>query len=153
MNKKMTIEARLKAREDRLNARANMRLENVKEEITYLKNNSAPIIVNEALDKVQKQVPALGKLTNFVSKKFNDSQKKKAAKKIALEQNISRPTSSFSVREDQKENPILSTLKKNVLPMLYTLGGMQLMSYSLKGAGKMARSGVRRLFGLNKKRR
>lgn len=50
-----TTQARLKAREDRLEARANMRLDRVKEKINYLKSNSGKIVIDDAIDNLPLQ--------------------------------------------------------------------------------------------------
>lgn len=49
-----TTQARLKAREDRLEARANMRLDRVKEKINYLKSNSGKMVIDDAIDSLRK---------------------------------------------------------------------------------------------------
>lgn len=152
MSDNMTIEARIKAREDRLEARANMRLENAKEKLNYIKNNSGPIIIDEALEKLGSNSPLLARLTRSVRRNLTAKRKKKASRELTDEQWHTTPTSTFSVRADKKENPVLAVIKNNILPMAYTIGGTQLLSYSLKGAGKMVRSGLSRLIFRRKRR-
>ena len=145
-------QARLKAREDRLEARANMRLNRVKEKINYLKSNSGSIIVDEALDNLSQSSPVMAKVARFVSGIVTKSRNKRVAKELTQEQTLSHPTSSYSTRDGQSQSSLLSTVKSYLLPALYSLGGMQLLSYSLKGSGKILRSGISRLFGWRRKR-
>lgn len=46
-----------------------------------------------------------------------------------------------------------SRLGSVLLPFLYTIGERKLLSYSLKGAGKVLRFALRSLFGVRRKRR
>lgn len=145
-------QARLKAREDRLEARANMRLNRVKEKINYLKSNSGSIIVDEALDNLSQSSPVMAKVARFVSGLVTKSRNKRVAKELTQEQTLSHPTSSYSTRDGESQSSLLSTVKSYLLPTLYSLGGMQLLSYSLKGSGKVLRSGLGRLFRWRRKR-
>lgn len=146
-------QARLKAREDRLEARANMRLDRVKEKVNYLKSNSGKMVIDDAIDNLRKTSPGVGKVASIVSGLINKSRDKKVAKELAAERQGSNPTSSYSTREDQSQNGLLAGLKSYLLPTLYSIGGMKMFSYSLKGTGKILRSGVGRLFGGRRKRR
>lgn len=148
-----TTQARLKAREDRLEARANMRLDRVKEKINYLKSNSGKMVIDDAIDSLRKTSPGVGRIASFINGFINKNREKKVASELAQERLDSNPTSSFSTRDDQNQNGLLSGIKSYLLPTLYSLGGMQLLSYSLKGTGRILRSGVGRLFGRGRKRK
>ena len=152
-NLRTTTQARLKAREDRLEARANMRLDRVKEKINYLKSNSGKMVIDDAIDNLRKTSPGVGKIASFINGFISKNREKKVAKELAQERLDSHPTSSFSTRDDQNQNGLLTGIKSYLLPTLYSLGGMRLLSYSLKGTGKILRSGVGRLFGRRRKRK
>ena len=147
-----TTQARLKAREDRLEARANMRLDRVKEKINYLKSNSGKMVIDDAIDNLRKTSPGVGKIASFINGFISKNREKKVAKELAQERLDINPTSSFSTRDDQNQNGLLTGIKSYLLPTLYSLGGMRLLSYSLKGTGKILRSGVGRLFSRRRKR-
>lgn len=147
-----TTQARLKAREDRLEARANMRLDRVKEKINYLKSNSGKMVIDDAIDNLRKTSPGVGKIASFINGFISKNREKTVAKELAQERLDSNPTSSFSTRDDQNQNGLLTGIKSYLLPTLYSLGGMRLLSYSLKGTGKILRSGVGRLFSRRRKR-
>ena len=97
-------QARLKAREDRLEARANMRLNRVKEKINYLKSNSGSIIVDEALDNLSQSSPVMAKVARFVSGLVTKSRNKRVAKELTQEQTLSHPTSSYSTRDGESQS-------------------------------------------------
>lgn len=150
----MTTQARLKARKDILEARANMRMESVKTNIDYLKSNGFGLMTTEAVGKITDNFPAFGRFTRPIVSLVEKNRRKQTARQLADERMDSNPVSSYSAKDqiDTDASP-LTLIKRRALPLLYTLGGMKMLSYSLRGAGKMARSGLRRLFIRRRKRK
>ncbi len=154
MNKAINTQQRLQERQNLLEQRASMQLDRAKGGLSYLRTDGLKIlgaeVSNKLTNKVADSSPIIGKILSLVG---GNSGNTKSGNTHREPIDIDRPRSSYSTRErrsEDKSSAFLSIISA-LLPSLYTVGGMKLLSSSLKGGGKILRTIVKRI--LFKKRK
>lgn len=137
---------RVRAREAQLEARVDWHMSRVKGNLEYLKTDGIKILGSDVAKEVSASSPFLGKM---ICKLTGVQMPEKKGR--GLLSRITGPRSSYSAREEERDGLNLASLTSGVMPALYTVGGMKILSYSLKGLGKIVRSGTRRVFGCKRK--
>lgn len=151
MNKRETTQLRLAAREQKLQARADWHLEQVKTNMDYLRTDGLRLIGKDVADNVAPQSPVIAKVINYLTGNKKDTPE---PKKGLFGRTIGAPSNYGNRQTTTNANPFsLEGLKATILPTLYTLGSMKLMSYSLKGTRSLAQAGLKRLFGFGRKKK
>lgn len=151
MNTDLTAHERLRRRQAQLDQRAQWHIERAKGNLTYLRTNGPKMIKAELTEKVADSSPVIGKVMNFLGWNKSDRDTNIRERRAIVSQEAGGSNYSESRYVQRGGASRLSRFASAILPSLYTLGGMQLLSTSLKGAGKVVRSGFGRL--LRKKRK
>ncbi len=135
---------RLRMREEKLQARADWHKERIKGNFDYLRSDGARIIGNDVAQNLATKSPILAKTISYITGNNNAHQEiKKGILGI-----FSSPRNSRSNQERINPNTLLTLdgIKTAILPTLYTLAGMKLLSYSIKGTRKLVMGGLKKLF-------
>lgn len=148
MNKQEMTKLRLTAREQRLQARAHWHMDRAKGNLDYLRTNGVRIIGNDVAQNLATTSPLISKAVSYITGNKRRSNNNQEVKKRIIGM-VTGPRASYSTREMPKATDLLTLdgIKAAILPTLYTLGGMKLLSYSLKGTRKLVNGGIKRLFG------
>ena len=152
MSKAIPIyQQRLAARMQRNELRAERAKRNMQDKLQYLRANGKNLVADEAVVQLSANNPFLGKILDKLIggpvSRFNQRAEEEQASNINAKK--SGRTSLFgSFLTDR-----FVRLGSMVLPLLYTVGERRLLSYSLRGAGKLLRFGGRLLFRRRKKRK
>lgn len=138
---------RLREREILLERRAGFHMERIKDTAEYVKTDGVRLIGGDFAESIEDQSPFVARLINAAvgNKPPKSTQPKRRGLLSSLFGRMrvgdSRGSSSFSA------------VGNAVMPFIYSLGELKLLSYSLKGAGKIMRYSFRNLFGRKGRRR
>lgn len=134
---------RLLERERQLEQKADDSIRQLKRKKDFLQENGKDVITDEIVIKVSEKSSFFGKIANKIL--GGGSPKNTTMPK--------RSKRSSGLLQSQGMLSRFSRMGSVLIPMLYTIGEKKLLSYSLKGGGKLIRFTFRNLFGRKRKRR
>lgn len=138
---------RLRAREQMLEMKAQNSLQELKNKEAYFQSNGKEMVTDEIVMGLYSTNPVLGKVA---AKVLNQPSKNLNSQNPQGRRLQNRSSSLLNADNVMSRFAKMGTI---AIPLLLTIGERKLLSYSLKGAGKLIRFTLGNLFGIRKRRK